>query len=235
MNENLKKVMNVEIRKKAITGLQVFFRDVYSYLGTGLFLTGSIVYLIIKTGLVFSITDNVFGLVSLLSFALLMSISSRMDSMSVGEAQLHFWVLAVMKGVVLAPICYFYAESVLPSILMTAGVLVCMSIWSRVTSVDLSRITNILFGSLIGLLVISIFNLFMHNALVDTMICVAGIVLFTVMIAWDHQNLESLYYSGYSTHGESKEKLAVFGALQIYMDVINIFIYMLRLFSKKND
>lgn len=228
MNDKIKLHHQYE---RANTGLQAFFRNIYSYLGTGLILTGSIVYMLIRTGAVLEINHQLWLLFTFLLLGLSFIIHFFFDTMSVLSAQLCFWCFTILEAVVLAPFCYIYMHNVLLAFLSTSVILCSMSILARMTLIDLTKIQNILYGSIIGLLCVSILNIIIASNVLDTMICIGGVLLFTILIMWDHQRLTDMYYH----HEIDKEKLAVFGALQLYSNVINIFFYMLRLLSKRDN
>ena len=162
------------------------------------------------------------GLVVIMSFAA--------NKLSVGAITALLLVFAALQGLLFGPILISYGlDSVGKAFGCTAAMFGAMSIYGTVTKRNLSTLGRTLFMLLIGLIVAMIINIFWGNGVFDTIICCAGVLIFAVFTAYDTQNLLKI---GLSNDTELQKKAAVLGALELYLDFINLFIYLLRLLGR---
>ena len=139
-------------------------------------------------------------------------------------------VFAALQGLLFGPILISYGlDSVGKAFGCTAAMFGAMSIYGTVTKRNLSTLGRTLFMLLIGLIVAMIVNIFWGNGVFDTIICCAGVLIFAVFTAYDTQNLLKI---GLSNDTELQKKAAVLGALELYLDFINLFVYLLRLLGR---
>lgn len=162
------------------------------------------------------------GLVVIMSFAA--------NKLSAGAITALLLVFAALQGLLFGPVLISYGlDSVGKAFGCTAAMFGAMSIYGTVTKRNLSTLGRTLFMLLIGLIVAMIINIFWGNGVFDTIICCAGVLIFAVFTAYDTQNLLKI---GLSNDTELQKKAAVLGALELYLDFINLFVYLLRLLGR---
>ena len=166
--------------------------------------------------------------------AVVLVLSGRLNKLSVTAATLLFYLYSVLTGVVFSSILLLYtATSVGMTFLITAGVFAAMSIYGFTTSNDLTKFGSIMFMALIGLIICSVVNIFLKSSGMEWIISLAGVAIFIGLTAWDTQKIKNA--AMYATDGTSAEKLATFGALSLYLDFVNLFLYLLRFFGGSRD
>ena len=166
--------------------------------------------------------------------AVVLVLSGRLNKLSITSATLLFYLYSVLTGVVFSSILLLYtATSVGMTFLITAGVFAAMSIYGFTTSNDLTKFGSIMFMALIGLIICSVVNIFLKSSGMEWIISLAGVAIFIGLTAWDTQKIKNA--AMYTTDGTSAEKLATFGALSLYLDFVNLFLYLLRFFGGSRD
>jgi uncharacterized protein len=215
-------------------GLRQYMLGVYNYMMIGLALTGLVAYAIasipalqtavIGTPIMWVAMFGTLGLVFFLSF--------RIHKMSPAAAQTTFWVYAALNGVWLSGIVHAYTDASLArAFLVTAGTFAAMSLYGYTTKRDLTAIGSFLFMGLIGLLLAMVVNFFLASPAVDFAISVIGVLIFTGLTAWDTQKIKEMYRAG-DPDAVSGRK-AVMGALSLYLDFINLFLFLLRFLGNR--
>ncbi|MDE7125615.1 MAG: Bax inhibitor-1/YccA family protein [Muribaculaceae bacterium] len=166
-------------------------------------------------------------------FAILFGVNGAMRRMSSSLASGLFYLFAVINGLLMAPIFLIYTEtSIAKTFFITAGTFGAMAVYGYFTNRDLSRIGNILSMALWGLIIAIVVNLFMHSSQLDWIISILGVVIFTGLTAWDTQQIKNMALM----MPESKSgHLATMGALMLYLDFVNLFLYLLRFFGNSRD
>ncbi len=161
------------------------------------------------------------------------SLSARLTSMSSTLATLLFYVFAAINGMALAPIFLLYTTtSIAKTFFICAGTFGAMSIYGYFTSQDLTKVGNFLFYALIGLIIASVVNIFTKSSGLDWIISCAGVLIFVGLTAWDTQKIKQMaLYAPASAIGH----IATIGALSLYLDFINLFLYLLRFFGSSRD
>ena len=166
--------------------------------------------------------------------AVVLVLSGRLNKLSITSATLLFYLYSVLTGVVFSSILLLYtATSVGMTFLITAGVFAAMSIYGFTTSNDLTKFGSIMFMALIGLIICSVVNIFLKSSGMEWIISLAGVAICIGLTAWDTQEIKNA--AMYATDGTSAEKLATFGALSLYLDFVNLFLYLLRFFGGSRD
>lgn len=160
-------------------------------------------------------------------------LSARLTKMSSMSATLLFYVFAAINGLALAPIFLIYtATSIAKTFFICAGTFGAMSIYGYFTTQDLTKWGNFLFYALIGLIIASVVNIFTHSDTLGWIISCAGVLIFVGLTAWDTQKIKQMsQYASPSMAGH----LATIGALNLYLDFINLFLYLLRFFGNSRD
>ena len=168
-----------------------------------------------------------------LQVGVVLILSGRIQKLSTGTASLLFYLYSVLTGVTLSVILLVYtASSIAQTFFITAAVFAAMSIYGYFTSNDLSRFGSIMFMALIGLIVCSLVNMFFKSSTMDWIISFAGVLIFIGLTAWDTQKIK--YMTAYADES-MVGKLATIGALNLYLDFVNLFLYLLRFFGDSRD
>lgn len=168
-----------------------------------------------------------------LQVGVVLILSGRIQKLSTGTASLLFYLYSVLTGVTLSVILLVYtASSIAQTFFITAAVFAAMSIYGYFTSNDLSRFGSIMFMALIGLIVCSLVNMFFKSSTMDWIISFAGVLIFIGLTAWDTQKIK--YMTAYADES-MVGKIATIGALNLYLDFVNLFLYLLRFFGDSRD
>ena len=166
-------------------------------------------------------------------FALVFGISGAINRMSSAVATALFYLFAAVNGAMLCTIFLAYSPgSIAKTFFITAGTFGARSVYGYFTPNDLSRWGSFLFMALIGLIIASLVNIFMHSSTLDWIISIAGVIIFVGLTAWDTQQIKRM---AMEMPGEHLGRLATLGALSLYLDFINLFLYLLRFFGNSRD
>lgn len=170
---------------------------------------------------------------AIVEIGLVIGISAGINKMSSLVATLLFFLFAIVNGATLSIIFLaFSPESIMKTFLITAGTFGAMSIYGYFTNKDLTRIGSFLFMALIGLVICSLVNIFMHSDRLGWIISFVGVVIFLGLTAWDTQKIKRMAeLMPDATDG----RLATIGALSLYLDFINLFLYLLRFFGNSRN
>lgn len=166
-------------------------------------------------------------------FGIVIGISSGLNRLASATASLLFYLFAVVNGLMLCALLYVYSPTAIAkTFFITAGMFGAMSIYGYCTNRDLSRWGSLLFMALIGLIIASLANLFFHSSGLSTIISFAGVLIFVGLTAWDTQQIKTM---ASMMPEASAGRLATLGALSLYLDFINLFLYLLRIFGGNRD
>jgi len=169
----------------------------------------------------------------IVELGMVFGISAGIQKLSAPTATGLFYLFAVVNGLMLTPIFWVYTmTSIAKTFFITAGTFGAMSIFGYTTGQDLSKIGNILFMALIGLVIASVVNIFTHSSTLDWIISIAGIIIFVGLTAWDTQQIKRM---AQVMPADQVGRLATLGALSLYLDFINLFLYLLRFFGSSRD
>lgn len=164
---------------------------------------------------------------------LVFTISGGINKLSSGVASLLFYAFAVVNGLALAPIFIVYTmTSIAKTFFICAGTFGAMSIYGYFTTQDLTKWGNYLFYALLGLIIASVVNIFTKSSTLDWIISIAGVLIFVGLTAWDTQKIKTMVQY---TPTDRISHLATIGALSLYLDFINLFLYLLRFFGNQRD
>jgi FtsH-binding integral membrane protein len=228
-------------------GLRAYMLKVYNYMGSGVLLTGFIALLFFKLAVVTGETGEIVGLTNFgstiytsgLKWVLMLAplgvvfyMSFNIAKMTSAKAQSTFWVFAALMGASLSSIFLMYTgESITRVFFITAGTFGAMSIYGYTTKRDLTKLGSFLMMGLFGIIIASIVNIFMKSSMMYFVISILGVLIFVGLTAYDTQKIKNMYLV--SDSGELMGKKAVMGALTLYLDFINLFIMLLRLFGQR--
>lgn len=207
--------------------------NVYTWMALGLAMTALTAMIVADSpALVYAIFTNkvLFWGMLLGELGLVFILSARINKMSFATAGLMFALYAIVNGVTLSSVLLaFTSESVTSTFLVTAGTFGAMSLIGYTVKKDLTGLGNILFMLLIGLIIATLVNIFMHSSGLAMIMNYAGVIIFVGLTAYDTQKIK-LMVSEASLYGETDEvnKLALMGSLALYLDFVNLFLYLLR-------
>lgn len=163
---------------------------------------------------------------------LVIAITGAIRKLSNAAASGLFYLFSAVNGLALAPIFKIYTdETIATTFFVTAGTFAAMSVYGYFTSKDLSKFGSILFMALIGLVIATLVNWFLHSETLMWVITYAGVLIFVGLTAWDTQQLKNM---AMMSDNSSISKLATIGALNLYLDFINLFLYLLRIFGNRD-
>ena len=221
-------------------GLRSHMLSVYNYMVSGVLLTGVVALLMVSTGYARSLinfqTGGLTGLGYLFAFAplgVVLWMNFGINRISTGTARILFWVYAAMIGASLSTLFYVYTGgSIATTFFATAAAFAGLSLWGYTTKKDLSAIGTFLVMGLFGLIVAMVINIFWQNTVFDLAISAIGVLIFAGLTAWDTQKIKSMYFAvaGTEFHGKAK----IMGALTLYLDFINMFLFLLRFMGNRN-
>lgn len=226
-------------------GLRSYMLKIYNYMASALALTGIVAmftansdamlrlfYAMNEAGQVTGMS-GLGWLVALAPLGLVMVMSFGANRLSVSALQGMFWGFAVVMGLSLSSVFLMYTgQSIARVFFITAGTFGGMSLYGYTTKRDLSGFGSFLIMGLIGLILASIVNIFLQSSALAFATSVIGVLIFVGLTAYDTQKLKSMYYQLAGT-GEMVAKATIMGALNLYMDFINMFLYMLRFFGDR--
>jgi hypothetical protein len=202
----------------------------------GLGVTGLVAFLVASTPALYVpiFTTPLKWVAMLAPLAFVFVLSWRFDRMSVGALQGLFWAFCGAMGVSMASIFLaFTGASVARVFFITAGTFAAMSLWGYTTKTDLSRFGSFLMMGLIGIVIAGLVNIFVGSSALQFAISVIGVIVFTGLTAYDTQNIKESYTEHFGA--EANTKLAVMGALSLYLNFINLFQLLLQLIGQRND
>jgi len=228
-------------------GLRAYMLKVYNYMTSGIFLTGIISLFLFKLSAVVAPDGSIAGLTSvgnalynsalmwivmLAPLGVVIYMSFGIRKMSAAKAQMTFWIFAALMGASLSSIFLVYTgASITRVFFITAGTFGAMSIYGYTTKRDLTKLGSFLMMGLIGIIIASVVNIFMKSTMMYFVISILGVLIFVGLTAYDTQKIKNMYLV--SDSGEIMGKKAVMGALTLYLDFINLFIMLLRLFGQR--
>lgn len=218
-------------------GLRAHFQRVYNIMALGLAITGFLAYLVAHTPALMQLFHGtmlewvvIFAPLGIVFFGLN---PARMQRMSVPGATSLFFVLSALFGISFATIFLVYSNTDIARVFfITAAMFAGTSIYGYTTKKDLSGIGSLMMMGLIGILIAFVVNIFLQSAMVHFVASIIGVIVFTGLTAWDTQNIKRLYHV--SNGHEGNGKLAVLGALSLYLNFINLFMMLLNLLGRRD-
>ncbi len=215
---------------------QAFMTRVHGWMAVGLAVTALFsMWVVNSTALQRVIFGNqlVFFALIIGELILVIGLSAAMGRLSATGAAAGFLIYSALNGLTLAAVFLVYtAASITTTFFVTAGTFGIVSVYGYTTKADLSSIGNLCFMALIGVILGSVVNLFLKSEMFYWIITYIGIAVFVGLIAYDTQNLKALS-RGFSGDGEQSKKVAIMGALKLYLDFINLFLLLLRLLGRR--
>ncbi len=215
---------------------QKFMAGVYGWMVAALAISGLAAFFTVRTGLVYQIyaAFNGFGylVLAVAELILVVYLVRNIREMKVATASLFFIIYSILNGVTLCAILLRYTSASIAQVFLTTALMFgAMSLYGMKTKSDLMSAGRYLMMALMGLIIVSIINIFFQSNSMQWIISIATVVIFTGLTAYDTQKLMRL--SVHADGSESFQKIAIIGALELYLDFINIFIALLRLFGNR--
>lgn len=209
-------------------------RKVYTWMTLALVITGVTAFGVAASPTLFmSLHKMMWGLV-IAELVLVFAISGAINRLSLGTATLMFIGYSILNGAMLSSIFYVYNPMVIAKVFfITAGTFGVTAFYGYTTKKDLTSIGKILFMALIGLIIATVVNMFLKSPGFDYILSYVGVAIFTGLTAWDSQKIKQMLQTQYDM-SEGAQKLALLGALTLYLDFINLFLYLLRIFGGNN-
>lgn len=214
--------------------LKDYMTRVYLKMGGGLLVTAVVAALGYFTGFWYNflMATGTIGYLLLVvaQFGIVIALSSKITTMNPQTASILFYAYAALTGMTFSTLFMAYGiDTVFASFAFTAVLFFSMAVIGRYTKVDITKFSGILMGGLIALFVASIVSMFIPAIRNSLVISYLGIILFLGITAWDSQRISSFYYATNNGYGTAGANLAVYGALELYLDFINIFLYVIRI------
>jgi FtsH-binding integral membrane protein len=215
-------------------GLRSYMLSVYNYMASGVLLTGIVALLFAPYAQGVIINQAGTGMtglgwiVTLAPLGFVMAMSFGLNRMSTGTLQMLFWAFAVTMGLSMSTIFLTYTGiSIAQTFFAVSAGFLALSLYGYTTKRDLSGMGTFLIMGVVGLLIAMVINMFLQSSAMAMAISAIGVLLFAGLTAYDTQKIKSIYFQ-VAGHGEMLAKSAVMGALSLYLDFINMFLFLLR-------
>jgi FtsH-binding integral membrane protein len=223
-------------------GLRSYMLKVYNYMGIGLVVTGLVSYFSAQAAvgadgqltawgsLIFQ--SPLMWVIAFAPLAFVLVLSFGINKLSGATAQLLFWLFAAVMGLSLSSIFMVYTDASIAKVFfISAATFGAMSLYGYTTKRDLTGIGNFLIMGLIGLIIASIVNIFLASSMLDFAISAIGVLIFVGLTAYDTQKIKEMY--SVNDDGTASGRKAIMGALALYLDFLNIFLFLLQLFGDR--
>ncbi len=217
------------------SSLRAYMVQVYNFMSIALIISGAIAFLASNSP---ALMQVLFGtplawLVMLAPLGFVVFFSYKLQSISAQKAKTYLWIYSGLMGLSLSTIFIAYTgTSVARIFFITASVFGAMSIYGYTTKKDLTGLGSFLIMGLIGLIIASLVNIFLKSSALEFALSLIGVFIFIGLTAYDTQRIKQMYYQ-FAGNSEAATKMAVMGALSLYMDFINLFLMMLRFFGDR--
>jgi FtsH-binding integral membrane protein len=216
--------------------VSALFKSVYMQMAAALSITGLVAYFLSQSQdfwIFLANNTSLIWVVLIAQIALVIWLSARFTRMSMTTATLLFILYSAMMGVTMSTIFMVYTMSSIASVFfITAGMFLVMSLLGYFTRMDLTRLGSVLFMALIGVIIASLVNIFLKSEMLYWVVSYVAVVVFVGLTAYDTQKIKQMLVE-YGEADEMGYKLALFGALTLYLDFINLFLYLLRIFGDR--
>ncbi len=218
------------------SNVSVYLTKVYNWMAVALLATGLVAYYVAQSEAALQIIVGnkiIFYGLLISEFLLVVYISKRIDKMSSYNATMLFLIFAILNGLTFSVIFLIYTSaSISSTFLITAGTFGAMSAYGYFTKTDLTKLGSMAMMALIGIIIASVVNIFLQSSMMHWVITYLGVAIFIGLTAYDTQKLKTIAQNGFENE-ESMEKSAILGALTLYLDFINLFLFLLRIFGSR--
>lgn len=208
-------------------------RKVYTWMTLALIITAVTGYGIASSPILSMHIDKFFWILLFVELAVVIVLGSMISRLSLTTATTMFIVYSILNGVTLSSIFVVYSPMVITKVfLITAGTFGATALYGYTTKKDLSMMRKILFMSLLGLIIATFANFFMRSTGFDYILSYIGVIIFVGLTAYDTQKVKKILQVQ-SEGGETAQKIALIGALSLYLDFMNLFLSILKIFGNK--
>lgn len=215
------------------TGLSSYMTGIYTFMAAGLALTGAVAFGVAATPAIYTfLMSGIMKWITIFSpLVLILAMSFGLERFDASTLRVLFFTYAVLMGASLSTIFLAYTGiSIFSTLLVTTGSFAGLSAYGMITKKDLSGLGTFLIMGLIGLIIASIVNLFLASSALAFAVNVIGVLIFAGLTAYDTQNLKDMYLSGNAT-----AKLSIMGALSLYLNFINLFMFLLQFMGNRQE
>ena len=223
----------------SLEAVNTLFRKVYQYMALGLVLTSLTAWITASSPAMLRMfygSQAPLIIVAVAEIGLVIYLSATIAKHSASTSLILFGVYSILNGITCSAVLLVYtAQSVYTAFLSTAGMFGAMSLYALYTQRDITSWGSFLHMGLLGLIVAMLINLFVGSTMAETVISVMGIVIFMGLTAYDTAKIKTLADGMGMNDDEAVGRVAVIGALELYLDFINLFLYLIRLFGKRKD
>ena len=228
--------LSAERQMEVSEAFPVLMRKVYVWMALALLITGMTAYYVATNEVILTaiLTNKVlfFGLL-IAELVLVIAVSAAINRLSLMMATLMFILYSVINGATMSVIFLIYqATSIATVFFITAGTFGAMAAIGYTTKKDLSSMGRILFMALIGLVIATVVNLFIKSDTMTLILSYIGVIVFVGLTAWDSQKIKQMLMQAPDVD-EASQKVALLGSLELYLDFVNLFLYLLRIFGKR--
>ncbi len=216
--------------------MQTFLAKTYAWMFLGLVITAAFAFFFLSSDFIFEFYSNrmYFFVVLFAQLGLVFYLSSQIERMSYITAIISFLVYAALSGITFSSILLIYTgESVLETLIITSFMFAAMSGFGFVTKKDLNAIGRFLMMGLFGLIALIVLNIFVDLSSLNFLISCVGIIVFAGLTAYDTQKIKEMYTLQFESQ-ELAKKGAIYGALTLYLDFVNLFLMLIRLTGRRN-
>lgn len=229
---------DIETRRTSISTFSSLVSKVYLWMTMALAITGLTAYYVANSGLVFTMANSagIFGGLLIAELAVVWILSANIMRLSFPVAGIMFALYSILNGATCSFILLAYtAESIATTFFVTAGTFGAMSLVGAFIKKDLSSIGRMLMMALIGIIIATIVNIFVASSTLSWAITYIGVLIFCGLTAYDTQKMKEMLYQYQHTGDENVLKIALMCSLSLYLDFINLFLYLLRIFGGRRD
>jgi FtsH-binding integral membrane protein len=210
-------------------GLRAHMQRVFGYMGGGLAISGLLAWVVAHTalaGILYGTPLRWIVMFAPMAFVLFMNF--RMQTISIGTLKTMFWSFCATMGLSMGTIFLMFSDaSIARAFFITGATFGAMSLWGYTTRRDLTGFGSFMMMGVFGVMIACVVNIFLHSSMLQWMVSLAGVAIFTGLTAWDVQRIKQSYAESYGA--EANEKMAVYGALSLYLNFINAFQFILEL------
>ncbi len=216
----------------------IFMQHVYTWMFAGLLVTAAVAFFCASSMAILQFVASGVGLVVFMvaTIGLVYYLSSRIHTLSAAQATGYFLLYTALMGAFLSPVLIIYTgASIASTFVITALMFGSLALYGMTTKKDLSAMGSFMMMGLIGLILASVINIFMASSAMQFVINVAGVIIFAGLTAWDNQKIRQMGESAPIDDAVALRRGAILGALTLYMDFINLFLFMLRFLGQQRD
>lgn len=220
-------------------GFAVLMRKVYVWMALALAVTGLTAFGVANSptliGMVFS-SQAVFWVLAIVEIGLVIGLSAAINKLSFTTAAIMFIIYSIINGITMSFIFLMYtASSIALTFFVSAGAFAGMALIGYFTKKDLSAMGKFLMFALIGVIIASVVNIFLKSSGLDFVISIVGVLMFAGLTAYDSQRIKEMMLQAGGDVNDTTQKIALLGSLSLYLDFINLFLYLLRFLGKVKE